>query len=218
MHMAYFSMPNSISYILAVYCYCLYQNFQFFLIFYKQILVCYYNYYQFFSFDSFFTNWWFFHWSLSDSKSPGPFSVYCYCSYQNFQFFLIFYKQILVCYYNDYQFFSFDSFSHQQWPMVFFIRVWVTACPQDPSQYFGRSQQCCTLDVLYSSSYFQVLQSLDQAHQLQLVLLSLSCSIVFFSSLATSWYLSLLTIYRSGRYWVILLHLKIPEKFVRLIF
>ena len=31
---------------------------------------------------------------------------------------------------------------------------------QDSSQYSGRFQQCCNLDCLYSSSYFQVLQSL----------------------------------------------------------
>ena len=31
---------------------------------------------------------------------------------------------------------------------------------QDSSQYFGRSQQCCSLDGLHSSANFQVLQSL----------------------------------------------------------
>ena len=33
---------------------------------------------------------------------------------------------------------------------------------QDPSQYSGRSQQCCSLDSLHLSSHFQVLQSLYQ--------------------------------------------------------
>ena len=33
---------------------------------------------------------------------------------------------------------------------------------QDSSQYSGRSQQCCSLDGLNSSSNFQVLQSLYQ--------------------------------------------------------
>ena len=34
---------------------------------------------------------------------------------------------------------------------------------QDPSQYSGRSQRCCSLDGLHPSSYFQVLQSLYQS-------------------------------------------------------
>ena len=43
-------------------------------------------------------------------------------------------------------------------------------------QYFGRSQQCCSLDNLHSSS---PLQSLYLVRQLQLVSPSLSCSIFF---------------------------------------
>ena len=36
----------------------------------------------------------------------------------------------------------------------------VSSSPQDSSQYSGRSQQCCSLDGLHSSSNFQILQSL----------------------------------------------------------
>ena len=36
----------------------------------------------------------------------------------------------------------------------------VSSSLQDSSQYSGRSQQCCSLDGLHSSSNFQVLQSL----------------------------------------------------------
>ena len=44
--------------------------------------------------------------------------------------------------------------------------VWVTASllkSQDSSQYSGRSQQCCSLDGLLSSFYFQIFQSLYQS-------------------------------------------------------
>ena len=39
----------------------------------------------------------------------------------------------------------------------------VSSSLQDSSQYFGRSQQCYSLDSLHSSSYFQVLQPLYQS-------------------------------------------------------
>ena len=39
----------------------------------------------------------------------------------------------------------------------------VSSSLQDSSQYSGRSQQCCSLDGLHSSSYFQILQSLYQS-------------------------------------------------------
>ena len=38
----------------------------------------------------------------------------------------------------------------------------ITPSLQDSSQYFGRFQQCCSLDGLYSASYFEVLQTLYQ--------------------------------------------------------
>ena len=76
-------------------------------------------------------------------------------------------------------------------------QIWSSSL--DFSQYFGRSQQCCSLNGLHSSSYFQVLQSLYlwwlyQAHQLQLVSPTLSCSLVFFSSLARSKHLNLFSL------------------------
>ena len=39
----------------------------------------------------------------------------------------------------------------------------VSSSLQDSSQYFGQSQQCCILDSLHLSHYFQVLQSLYQS-------------------------------------------------------
>ena len=39
----------------------------------------------------------------------------------------------------------------------------VSSSLHDSSKYSGRSQQCCSLDGLYSSSYFPVLQSLYQS-------------------------------------------------------
>ena len=38
----------------------------------------------------------------------------------------------------------------------------MTVSHQDSSQYSGRSQQCCSLESLHSSSYFQVIQSHNQ--------------------------------------------------------
>ena len=63
-----------------------------------------------------------------------------------------------------------DVFSLEfEWQQVF-------SSLHDSSQYSGRSQQCCSLDVPHSSFYFHVLQSflsilwcLYQEHQLQLV-------------------------------------------------
>ena len=62
----------------------------------------------------------------------------------------------------------------------------VSSSLQDPSQYPGRFEQFCRLNGLYSSSYFQVLQSLYQSFgdctkstNLLLVLLPLSCSFFF---------------------------------------
>ena len=49
-----------------------------------------------------------------------------------------------------------DSFSLE------FERQQVSSNLQYTSQYYGRSQQCNSLDGLHSSSYFQLLQSLDQ--------------------------------------------------------
>ena len=39
----------------------------------------------------------------------------------------------------------------------------ISASPQYTSQYSSRSQPCCSLDCLHSSSYFQVLLSLNQS-------------------------------------------------------
>ena len=36
----------------------------------------------------------------------------------------------------------------------------ISSIPQDSSWYAGRFQQCCRLDSLHMSSYFQALQSL----------------------------------------------------------
>ena len=38
----------------------------------------------------------------------------------------------------------------------------ISSSLQDSSKYSGRSQQCCSLDCLNSSSYFQVLKSFYQ--------------------------------------------------------
>ena len=62
----------------------------------------------------------------------------------------------------------------------------VSSSPQDFFQYSGQSQQCCSSDDLHSSSYFQVLQFLNQSVgdctkrvNYNWVLRSLSLSIVF---------------------------------------
>ena len=69
---------------------------------------------------------------------------------------------------------------------------------QDSSQYSGRSQQCYSFDGLCSSPTFNFpslftkpLEIVPIVHQFQLVSPSPSCSIVFFSFLARSKYLSL---------------------------
>ena len=64
-------------------------------------------------------------------------------------------------YYYCYYFTPFRAFqiSVSRW---FLTGVWVTVVSssvQDSSQYFGRSQQCCSLDDLHLSCYFQVLHS-----------------------------------------------------------
>ena len=71
----------------------------------------------------------------------------------------------------------------------------VSSSLQDSSQYYGRSQYCCSLDNLHLSCYFQVLQSLYQSFN--------DCTNynwynrhfhipeLFFNSLASSRYLSL---------------------------
>ena len=65
----------------------------------------------------------------------------------------------------------------------------VSSSLQDSSQYSGWSRQCCSLDILHSSSFpippvlVPIILWLYQAHKLQLVTPSFSCSIVFqFSS------------------------------------
>ena len=50
-----------------------------------------------------------------------------------------------------------DSF-----PLEFVLKKFFSSL-QDSSQYSGRSRQCCSLDSLHPSRYFQVLQSLYQS-------------------------------------------------------
>ena len=69
----------------------------------------------------------------------------------------------------------------------------VTIGHQDSTEYSDRSHQCCSLNGLDSSTN-QDLHSLIQAHPLQLVLHSLSCSTAFFSSQARSKYLSIFSL------------------------
>ena len=55
------------------------------------------------------------------------------------------------------------SFFHNSVSRLILTEVRVTARSsslQDPSQYSGQSQKCCSVDGLHSFSYFQVLQSL----------------------------------------------------------
>ena len=129
-------------------------------------------------------NWWFFRWSLSDIKSPHVNrtllsinnAVVCMVS----SLFLIvnsssFISQPLRIIPNVpitigiTITFMFHSLSYSSWDFYTCIHWWssievcVTASLQDSSQYSGWSQQCCSLDGLYSSFDFQFLQSFFQA-------------------------------------------------------
>ena len=83
----------------------------------------------------------------------------------------------------------------------------ISSSLQNSTEYSGWSHQCCSLDSLYSCSYFQVPQSLYQS-LVTVPSMPISVGIIvifrfhsFFSSLARSKYLSLFSLSFSFNLW-----------------
>ena len=93
--------------------------------------------------------------SLVGSKYLFIFSFSFICSLSSDGTAKFFRWQVLF-FFTSSSFCSFERFSHQHWLIVF----QVSSSLQDFSLSSVGSQQCCSLNGLHSTSYFQVLQSL----------------------------------------------------------